>query len=469
MANNININTDRKMNNTIINTGVRGADAPKVNIIDPKRVNDVTKHDGQNQIDKDILNRNPESVHNRFITAIKSTTALSENAKKIITSKLFIDSNIKSDPAMKILFEDFIETIEMTKEEAVELIKFQDEASSKFNGSFFSELRTLFNAGENREEFSEVIRNFLTAYDSFTSTEHIEKSILNSLNNIEKSLPDALREPFNNITNNMGNKVDLGVIKNEVIPFIGKYVSKMNDFGEVRDYTSQLFHNIIRLEAGEQVNLQKEFDSLVDFIVYNFNYDDKDVERLVDLFNDTYMKHEKEGNKQIEAFFKLISSGMEEGKEGTTVSVMGEAVKSLLLNQDPNVPLAHMFIPMQLDGKTIISEIWISKEYEEYDDKGKNNEKGQYVYKTYVTFDIQGLGYFETTINMIDSKVGIDLRIPKKLSEHINKIERDIEDIIDKNNIKVTSLSVSSVTNRRGFEEIFTNILERRTGINVTI
>ncbi|MGD9568602.1 MAG: hypothetical protein AB7V48_09780 [Sedimentibacter sp.] len=473
--NNINIKTNNPVNDSTLNKPkVKTEQIVPFDVIDPTKVTKPSKQDQKNQTGQNLYNYNPDSVLDKFIKSLQTAPVLAEGARKLLLNRQFINQNIKNDPVLNILFESFLQNIEMNDTEILDFLKFQHGTYTKFHGEFFDNLRTLLKDYPNNKDFQTLVRNFLKSYDCFVSVDETGKSINAALKNIERNIPEMLKKPFNDMTeklisdNSKGIDLNLNILKNEILPFMGRYISKMNDFGPIRGYVSVLVHNIVRLEAASKDNFAGNLDNLFEFIRYNFNVDEKFMGTLKLSLISTYESSSNIKNNSVDSFLKLLESGIKENNSPVNKGVMEDMAESLLFSQNVNIPLTHMFLPLNYNGMFMFSEIWIGKSYEENNDK-KRKQEYTLAYKVFITFDIQNVGYFETTLVLKESNLALDIYVPNSLINHINKIKDDLNKILNKNNLNVSDIKIQESASKRKFNEVFSNLLERKSGVDVTI
>jgi hypothetical protein len=472
LNNNISINPNNNLSSNVVNK-------PKVNTeipfspVDPKRVTQTPREEAHSQVKQDLFHYHPDSVFQRFIKSLQNSPILSEAAKKLLLNKQFINSNIVRDPLLKGIFETFLNSIEMDDREMLNFLKFQQESYTKFQGDFFQELRNILVNNPNNKDFKILLRNFLRTYDCYVSLEETNKSISSALKNIERNIPEILRNPLREMTEKLvfirqSAETDLDILKNEILPFIGRYISKMNDFGVVRDYVSLLVHNLIRLEYALESNFSYDLENLLEYIKYNFNMEDKEVESLKMSLINTFEKASTAKNTSMESFLTLIKKGALDSENPVTKALMGEMTDSLLFSQNINIPLMHMFLPLNYKGMFMFSEIWIGKEENE-GNKKKSPMDYEPAYKVFITFDIQNLGYFESVLKLRGTKLSLNVSVPTTLSSYREKIKKDLAEILIKNGIIVEDVSVEECIKVRKFNEVFSNLAERKKIVDVTI
>lgn len=476
--NNISIKTNNPVNDNNLNKQkVKTDQVTPFDAIDPTKVTKPVKQDPGSQTGQNHLNYNPDSVFDKFIKSLQNSPVLSENANKLLLNKQFINHNIKSDSVLNTLFETFLKNIEMNDSEILNFLKFQQGTYTKFHGDFFNSLRNLLKSNPNNNDFKLILRNFLRSYDCFTSVKETNKSINAALNNIERNMPDMLKKPFNELADKLiadnstkSSDINLNVLKNDILPFVGRYISKMNDFGPVRDYVSVLIHNIVRLESASKENFSDDLDNLFEYIKYNFNVDENDMQSLKMSLINTYETSSNIKNDSIDSFLKLLESGIKDSDNVVNRGVMGDVADSLLFSQNVHIPLTHMFLPLNYNGMYMFSEVWIGKEYDDYNmDKKSSQRDYSQSYKVFITFDIQNVGYFETTLVLKESKLSLEIFVPASLADSKELMKNDLNKILSKNNLSVADLKIFENVKKRKFYEVFSNLSERKSSVDVTI
>lgn len=450
-------------------------------ILDPNAVNKALKPEDaslNNQQQKENIGYNPNSVFTKFLQSLDSSPALIENMKKLLLSKHFVNSNIKTNSLMNLFFDEFLKEISMNDKQMLDFIKFQHNNYTKFSGEFFNFIRNALKANPN-DDFKNIVSNFLKNYDCFLSVEDSTKGIANILKQITDNMPEILKETFESMANKLilddadkNAELNLSLLKNEIIPYLGKYVAKTNDFGIVRDYISVLVHSIVRLEKGLQDSFLDSADSLLDYMKYSFNLTDNDISELKQALIDTFRESSSIKSDSLDFMFKMIDSGIKDNMNHVNKTTFEGIEESLLTSNNVQVPLIHIFLPVNFGGVFMFSELWISKEIHEENikDASKNSSKDTEnldIYKIFLNYDIENVGYFETVILSKNNKISLDIFIPSSLKNLSSKIKNDIVDIARKNNIAVSNIFVNECTKQRKFNEVFGKKFIKERGINV--
>ncbi len=477
-ANNIN-----SANNNL--NRVRIPEKPEVlspfDILDPNIVNKALKPEQaalNNQNQGANIAYNPNSVFVKFMQSLELAPTLVENMRKLLLSKQFVNSNIKNNPLMSLFFEEFVKDIDMDNTQMLEFIKFQHNNYTKFSGEIFAFIRNALKANPS-DDFKNVVANFLKSYDCFLSAEDTTNAIANVLKQITDNMPQILKESFEAMANKMilnepesNATKNLGLLKNEIIPYLGKYISKTNDFGIIRDYISVLVHNIVRLEKGLQDNFLDSADILLEYMKFSFNLSEDNVSELKQSIINAFRENSELKNNSLDFMFKMIDSGIKDDKNTVNKTTFENIQESLLTSSNVQVPLIHIFLPVNYSGIFMFSELWISKEIydENVNDNSKKSSKDAEntdLYKIFLNFDIENVGYFETIILSKNDKISIDISIPNTLKDFSSKIKTDIMNIVKKNNLSVTDIFISECKKQRKFNEVFGTKFIKERGINV--
>ena len=102
------------------------------------------------------------------------------------------------------------------------------------------------------------------------------------------------------------------------------------------------------------------------------------------------------------------------------------------------------------------------------DSKKEKEEDGRKI-KVFLKFDIQSVGKFELTMTMQDHQTKMQLLVPPNLVKENKQIQTDVADILNKNGIRISQLSVRQRLRDRRVDEVFPEIREKERTINVRI
>lgn len=260
---------------------------------------------------------------------------------------------------------------------------------------------------------------------------------------------------------------NLAVLKNEVIPFMSHYLGVTNDFGKVRDVITLLVNNIARLNTSSRESIIESFVELVDFCKFNFDMGPKEIEEIKQYFS---QQMSKLGKRPIEHelfsdITKLVAEGQTKEQSYTGRTMYREIATSLLLDNSVFMPLNHMFLPVNYNGKFMFTELWVEKDSEHK--LATADQKP--ITRMMVNFDIKGIGFFEAIMWISEDNVDVELNYPSTLQASAGEIQDNVSKIFRKNGLKMNNIVLAADQPPRRVQDVFRNLFDARRGVDVTI
>lgn len=445
------------------------------NISNVTDVNKVTRYDNksgessENQDGNKFLlfqNSNFESFI-KILKKMPSTTELMSDLMFVQTRNM-VSSGINEDFAAEI--SQFLEMTKLSKDDLLTFFKSQMQTSTKFSGVFFDFLRSVLSQS-NSNELSLRILNLLKKYNDFTSNKHILNSVMIDISNISKNMPARFAKGLIELANHLNAEAATGdvnenteILKKEIIPYLSKYIKNTNDFGIVRDLISSLSLNTARYENGSKKGFIDAFESLMGYNVIKKQFEGVDIEKFVNfLLNHDASKAENSdlNNKLITILEKGING--EAGYEN--VDVFKSILSSMLLNESVYMPLVHVMLPLNIDNNMMFSEIWVDPDEEGSQGRSSEGRKTKFLVK----FDIKDVGFFDLIILHQKGKVDMQIFCPERILKIDKTIKTGLKEILEKNGLAVSSISVEKSTVPISITEVFPKIYERKNSVNVRV
>jgi len=166
-------------------------------------------------------------------------------------------------------------------------------------------------------------------------------------------------------------------------------------------------------------------------------------------------------------FADVFSSLLLKGANGEAglenIQQFYDIFNGMLLNESVYLPLMHLLIPFQYQGKDVMSEMWLDP------DADREREDEERKIKMLLRFDIQSLGKFEMVMALQGRQVDMRLYVPESLTGEKNSIQEHITGILKKNNLGLDRLLVEKKTKDVRVEEVFREIRQKERTINVRI
>lgn len=451
---------------------VPNKETPAVIPTDPAKVTTRNQNDQSGQKNSLDLTWDNRSVFQKFTSQLQQTPGLAQTLQKLLLSTMTHQNVANTASPLSALLTQLANSTKMSKQEIIDNLIFQQKHSTKFSGELFQIFRNLMKANGSAE-LRDYLGQFIKSYDGFTSANETMSAIFAQLKEITGYIPQSYRQELEQqisllptITDKESIDSSLFLLKEKILPLIGKYISAFNDFGEIRGKVSLLMHNVSRLNIGSQEKLLSRFEELMGYCQYKTNISSTDLTRLRLLFMENINQPQPVKNDFLDALIKVLFASNQENTSSTRQTMLSDTVNTILLNNSVYMPFTHLFLPIQYNGAFLFSEIWIEKQEDR--ENGKSGENPKKPINLYLAFDIEGLGNFKMSIAWDDHKVNCKLNYPDQLKNEDYTIRRDITKIFAENGFLAESVNTTS--DLSPFADILMKkVYERKREVDVTI
>lgn len=437
------------------------------NIVNP---NKITRGDQRGLYEDSETNKFTPNLKSNFDTFLNKLNAApgmqSEMVKLFLTRYGSIVNSGMSD-GIAAEMAQFLELMKVDDSQLLDLLKNMQGSAVKFTGGFFDILRDLMGSRGVSNDAKNIILDFLKKYDSITANDHNLKNIMSNLNNIAdrmmKSSADQLREMLALLDTNAGKgNVDgnLATLRETIIPFLAKYISRTKDFGSVRDNISLFILNFARYELGSKEAFSGALNNLLGLPEVAKRVNNKMIAELVDgIFAKANLNRATALQDQL---VSVLTRGLDGEAGYQNLAVFQNILQSALLNESVYMPLLHMMLPVDYFGQQMFSEIWV-------DPDDRSGGLGENAIKLLLKFDIKDKGFFELIMLVDRGKVDLQLFYPDKFDTFKNQIKDGIFTIIERNDMRVRSYASDICVRPVSISEVFPKIYEGRNMVNVTV
>lgn len=434
-------------------------------VVDPSRI--VRANDQEVNTGTEAYKYGRDSNFENFVRILQSMPELSDLYNDVFMTKLSNQVNIATygkDFAAEVF--KFMEAINMSPEDVLTLIKDQNLLTNKFTGPFFDIIRNMISNGSSRE-LTMAVLDFLKRYDAYTSTPHTENVLLSNLKGIAANIPrtysNQLVEVMEKYPSDGTQAEKMQFLKNEVLPFLTKYVSQTHDYGIARDMIAMFTVGLGKYETGSAESFAESFKNLSGYLQIMGMLDGVDVAVLRERLMDT------DGGKDtkiLDAFIRILSEGLS-GKTGASNKAsFQEMISALLVNESVYMPLNHMVIPANIDGRMLFSEMWVDPDADNLIGEASDENKAS---KIFVKFIIQELGNFDLLLVERSGKVNLELHYPETFPNTSQEIRRDISEIVRNNNLTLDNMTVAKGKTEKNLIQIFPKIFTQKTSVDVSV
>ena len=413
-----------------------------------------------------------ESNYNKFLENIQKTLPVTTILSELVGSDFAsIMENPATSASMIQDLQQFLDMLQLNEEDLVDYMKNQLSSSIGFKSAFFDLLRDLMNNTPSMELKSDILK-FSKKFNDMASNQRILGEIAKNLADIAKNIPRSdslalsrMADTLNLAAAKGDTRMNLSLLKNEILPLLSKYIALTNDFGKARDLISQLTLNISRYESGTRDDVLALLRNLSLYTSFREKIgvlDEKSVEYILDRL---LADKAQASNPLSDSLATIIDKGLrgQAGYENT--AIFENMARAVLVNQSVYMPLLHSLLPFELDGQTLISEMWVDP------DDGNQAALGEdeKITRVYLKFEILNLGNFDMVMNLKGGKVDLQLFCPSQMEKDFSEIKQSIRGIVEDNQLGNNNIYVERNEGNLTLAEVFPKIKEGRNNVNVTI
>lgn len=446
--------------------------ADNMSIKNPVDPNKVVRPDGKSEANGEQGVRHEikyDSNFGNFVQTLHDMPKLREIMNKMIFGGManVVESGISKGTAEEI--HELFEMLKMSPEQLKAFLQGQAGGANKLQGPLFDLMRQVMGDASTLELKSSIL-NFLKKYNDMSSGEHIYKNIKDNLDEIGKYMFRNDREALEQLSSRLhsysleSNDLNARILKEQIIPFLRRYVSETRDMGKIRDMINLLTFNLSRFENGNINGVTQAFQRLMAFPGFAKNLEGMSADEFKNMLMNVDYDRAAGRADWSDKLLNIIQAGVkgEAGIENREAFM--NIMKAMLVNESVYMPVTHMMIPAILNGVPMFSEIWVDPN-EESGNPG-SSEKGV---KLLIKFDMKDVGFFDMIIYCENGKVDMLMRYPENLSGHEGEIRDSLAKIIKRNHMEVEYLGVEKGKESIPVSSVFPKIFERRNSVNVTI
>ena len=141
-------------------------------------------------------------------------------------------------------------------------------------------------------------------------------------------------------------------------------------------------------------------------------------------------------------------------------------VSAMLINESVYMPLNHLLIPLEMDGRKLFSELWVDADAEEQKGgKGQGEKCMRFLFK----LDVQDVGLFDIVLTSREREVDVMVACPAGVAPFAKEIENTVSHILSRNDLTPSGISVRKMERPVTLTEVFPKIFEGKNSVNVKV
>jgi hypothetical protein len=448
--------------------------------VNPNRVPRADNNEEAGRQSADLL-LNRSSVYSQFIRQFQQTPGLDRTLQKLLGDAVLrqspADGQTAAAQGLPSSLRALAAAIAAGEDGILEGLVSQQEDATLFTGPLFKLLEQI-SAQSGDPQFDLRLADFLKAYSGFSSAAGTTQAVLTNLKNLKYSIPAPFAKRLSAVMEKLSNGVssdyvdsDLAVLKREIIPLLGEYVAKTNDYGKPRDTISMLLHNTAILNESSRENLTVKFGQLLNYCRDSLGLPDMTLDMVRAFFiQETSPGAIKKQDRFLSALTSLLSRASDgKATDGLDRTALNGVSRSILLDNSVFMPFRHIFLPAEVDGRFLFAQMWIEKT--DPDETRKPAVGGAQAPKSvYLSFEIQDLGYFEASVRITGKQVSMKLSCPPAFKGLHGEIRSGISGILRQNGLSPDEVRLSSSGKEPQLPHIIMQkIQERKRSVDVSV
>ncbi len=359
----------------------------------------------------------------------------------------------------------------MQGEEILPFLKEQAESAVRFNGGIFDQLRHVM-AETTSVDLKAEILNFIRKFNDMSSGKHILHDIFNTVKDMEAYVFKQTREQIEALLKELDLSAPEGqtsensaLLKEKILPFLGRYIAMNHDMGTIRDKISLLTVLIARYENGDRDEVLQSFSKLAGYQGFRKFFGAMTTEQFGELLDQVDLEQAAGKNQWADKFVDFLKTGVSGGTGLENKQMFQNMLQSLVLNESVYMPLLHLAFPLEIDGRKLFSEMWIDP-----DEEGSSTQAGaKHTTRIFVKFDIRELGQFKLLLLYGDNAASLQLFYPEKMQKSEGNIYKEIKNILERYHFRADSLYLQAGGGPSTPVEVFPKIHERKNSVDVRI
>ncbi|MCL2754172.1 MAG: hypothetical protein FWD35_00445 [Oscillospiraceae bacterium] len=141
-------------------------------------------------------------------------------------------------------------------------------------------------------------------------------------------------------------------------------------------------------------------------------------------------------------------------------------LQSLINAPGVYTPLAHFVIPLQIGNARAFGELWVDNEDKNSGGRAKNGGEN---YHLFLTFEVEHVGRFEADMYAHGKDISVAILHPEGFTSEMAALRERVSQIIASTDYTVKELRTGVLRVPHDLTQIFPRILDKRTGLDITI
>ena len=406
-----------------------------------------------------------------FVQRLNDTPGLDQTLAVLLRTYqgTVVSSGLSEGIAMEM--SALLEMLKMDEGEFQEFFKSQMEMGNRFGGPLFSILREAYGGAASEVTKSNILQ-FLKRYSDFSASSHVQGNLLRTLTRLTRSIPATYGNQLLGMVSELEGKMGQGdrsgalkLLQGTIMPFLGGYTSRTNDMGLSRTLISLLSLDVARYESGSLENVMQAFRQLGSNPQLREKLGGLGESDLLRLLEQSGFARASGQDRFAGKLAETAARALRGGAGMEAQEAFRNIVSAFLVNESVYMPLTHLALPMEWDGRMMFSELWVDPDAEENLKRGRGDRENtiRFLFK----IDIQDLGFFDMVLTCRGENVDIQLFGPPAVASFSSIVQGELGRILTDNGLTAGTVQVQASDQPLTISQVFPKIFEGENSINV--
>ncbi len=406
-----------------------------------------------------------------FLQRLRETPGLSQSMAQLLRTYqgTVVSSGMEEGIALEM--SALMEMLKMDEGAFSAFFRSQMELGNRFSGPLFSLLREAYG-----NSTSEVLRGnilqFLKRYSDYSSSAHIQGNLLRTLTRLTRSIPATFGNQLLGMVSELEGKMSAGdrsgalkLLQGTIMPFLAGYTSRTNDMGLSRSLISLLSLDVARYESGSKEGVMQAFRQLGGSSVLRSRLGGVSEVDLLRLLERSRFAQAAGRDQFADRLAQTAQRALRGGAGMEAQDAFRNILSAFLINESVYMPLTHLVIPMDWEGRLMFSELWVDPDAEDNLKQGRGDRDNtiRFLFK----MDIQGLGFFDMVLTCQRDNVDLQIYGPPEVTSFAATVQGEMDRILSENGLKPVNVQVQTMERPLDVSAVFPKIYEGENSINV--
>lgn len=407
-----------------------------------------------------------------FLQKLRDTPGLTQTFARVLAEyKSIVSSGM--DEGIAAEMGQLLEMIPMDEQQLLQFLTQQLGDSARFSGPLFALLREAYSQSQTQNIKADILQ-FLKRYADHTSTEHIEGNLLRTLSQLSRAIPASYSRTLTGLTQQLqqlfqnGDRAGaLKLLQGSILGHLANYTETTHDMGLSRSLISQLALDISRYENGSEESLLQSFSQLTGHEALKARLGNLNAAALMNSIRSNAFSRASVDNSFANQFARAADMALRGSGGAEAQEAFRQIIQAMLVNESVYMPLNHIILPMEWNGKLMFSELWVDPDAE--DNMHKGNSRQENTLRFLLKVDIQGLGFFDIVMGSRGDEVEMLISCPATVAPFSQVIQGELSRILTENGLRPTGIQVVKMERPLTLSSVFPKIFEGENSVNVTI